>query len=123
MNCICQVYNPAFKESADFDCVVRAVHPRRPIAYKLIQLKHLPAEQVCADITLQEVIDGFRKKYRDPHNLIVAVWINRNIELVFEELDFSGLEIEQLWFFGAAVNGDLTLDGGQVRDLVKGWRW
>jgi len=113
----------AFKEAADFDCVLRAVDPAKGTAYKPIQLKHLPSEEVSPDATLQRLIDGFKAKYRDPENLVVAIWINRNIKLIFEELDFTGLTVEQLWFFGDAVSGDLTLDGGQVSDLAVGVRW
>ena len=113
----------AYGEIGDCDAVIRAVAPQRPVSYKLVQLKQLPSEEVCAHIKLQAIIDGLRGKYRDPDNLVVAVWINRNIRLDFAELDFSGLEIEQLWFFGDAVSGELVLQGGQIADLAGGWRW
>lgn len=112
----------AFKQAADFDCVFRAVDPIKGTAYKLVQLKQLPSHQVNAEADLQALIERLKGKYHDTANLIVGIWINRDIKLLFEELDFAGLAIEQLWFFGDAVSGELTLDGGQVADLVAGVR-
>lgn len=113
----------ACKEIADCDSVIRAVDSVRGTVYKPVQLKQLPPEKTSPDATLQGIIDRLKAKYRDPSNLIVAVWINRGIKFSFEDLDFAGLNIEQLWFFGDAATGDLTLDGGQIRDLIKGCRW
>ncbi len=113
----------AYGEIADCDCVIRAVDPVRGTVYKLTQLKQLPPEEVNPSATLQRLMDGFKAQYRDPNNLIVAVWINRNSKVSFEELDFTGVGVEQLWFFGDSVTGDLTLDGGQVADLLLGLRW
>jgi hypothetical protein len=113
----------AFGEIADSDCVLRAVDPIKGTAYKLVQLKQLPSHAVNADAHLQALIDRLKGKYHDAANLIVAIWVNRDIKLRFEELDFTGLDIEQLWFFGDAVSGELTLDGGHVAHLISGARW
>jgi hypothetical protein len=112
----------AFHEAADFDCVLRAIDPERGTVYKPVQLKQLPSHQVNAEADLQRLIDQLKVKYRDPENLMVAIWINRDGNLIFEKLDFEGLNIEQLWFFGDAVSGELTLDGGQISDLLSGLR-
>jgi hypothetical protein len=113
----------AFKEEADFDCVLRAIAPGMPISYKPVQLKQLPSHETNAGATLQDLIEGLKRTYPASTDLVVGVWINRNVNLLFEELDFTGLRIEQLWFFADAIWGELTLDGGFVSELVNGLRW
>jgi hypothetical protein len=112
----------AYSQIADYDCVVRALGAGREPAYKLIQLKQLPAEEVSPDASLQQIIDA-AGRYQDPENLVLGIWINRNIRLRFEDLDFRGLRVEQVYLFGDAITGELTLDGGQVSDLLLGRRW
>ncbi len=113
----------AFKEAADFDCVLRAIDHVKGVSHKLVQLKQLPSHEVNPRADLQTLVNRLKVKYGASRDLIVAIWINRDINLVFEELDFTGLKIEQLWFFGDAISGELTLDGGLVIDLISGMRW
>ena len=113
----------ALKEADDYDCVIRAIDAGRETAYKLVQLKQLPNHQVNDDIDLQTIINRLKVKYASSGDLVVAIWINRDIELDFNQLDFIGLRVEQLWLFGDPVTGEVTLDGGFVSDLIAGVRW
>ena len=82
------------------------------MAYKPVQLKQLPSQETNSGATLQGLIDGLKRRHPTSTDLIVGVWINREVNLAFEELDFTGLHIEQLWLFGDAICGELTLDRG-----------
>ena len=113
----------AYAEGADYDCVLRGIAPGMPVAYKPVQLKQLPSHETNAGATLQGLVEGLKRKYPTSTDLIAGIWINRDVNLVFDELDFTGLHIEQLWFFGDATSGEVTLDGGFVSDLINGLRW
>jgi hypothetical protein len=110
-----------FVEDQDFDCVIRAVIEGYAPIHKRIQLKQLASHEQSK--SLQALIDGLKSKYPTSSDLVVAIWINRDTNLEFENLDFRGLKLEQLWFFGVSALGDLTLEGGLVSDLVSGLRW
>src|SRR5690606_4253872 len=64
-----------------------------------LQLKELVPEQVSNSASLQVEIDKL-EKYVDSSDLVVAFHLNRNFELVPEQLDFSRLRLRQLWFVG-----------------------
>ena len=113
-----------FVEDQDFDCVMRAVMKTGDIVYKRVQLKQLANHEKSK--SLQEIIKQLKSHYPTSSDLVVAIWLNRdisNFDLEFEHLDFAGLNIEQLWFFGDSVSGELTLDGGLISNLLSGWRY
>ena len=111
------------KEADDFDCVIKGVMASGETVYKPVQLKQLPSHAVNPSADLQTTIDRLKKKYASSTDLVVGIWINRDINLDFARLDFNGLRIEQLWFFGDSVSGKVTLDGGAVTDLISGGGW
>jgi hypothetical protein len=111
------------KEAVDFDCVIKGVMASGETVYKPVQLKQLPSHEVNPNADLQATIDRLKKQYASSTDLVVGIWLNRDINLDFARLDFSGLRIEQLWFFGDSVSGELALDGGVVADLISGVRW
>jgi len=110
-----------FVEDQDFDCVIRAVIKGHVTILKRVQLKQLASHGQSAN--LPALIDKLKSKYTTSSDLLVAIWINRDTDLKFENLNFRGLNLEQLWFFGVSALGDLTLEGGLVSDLVSGLRW
>jgi hypothetical protein len=111
------------KEAVDFDCVIKGVMASGETVYKPVQLKQLPSHEVNLNADLQTTIDRLKKKYASSTDLVVGIWLNRDINLDFARLDFSGLRIEQLWLFGDSVSGEITLDGGVVADLISRVRW
>jgi hypothetical protein len=108
-------------ELQDFDCVIKGVMEEGDIVYKRVQLKQLANHEKSKN--LQAIIDKLKSQYPTSSDLVVAIWINRDINLEFERLDFNGLNIQQLWLFGDSILGELTLDGGSVSELVSGLRW
>jgi hypothetical protein len=118
--CDRSVITVRFLELQDFDCVIREVTDGGAIIYMPVQLKQLANHEKSKN--LQVVIDQLKSQYPRSSDLVVAIWINRDINLEFNNLDFRGLYIEQLWFFGDSIIGELTLDGGRVSDLVSGRR-
>lgn len=110
------------EELDDFDCVIKGEIGNETV-YKPVQLKHLPSHEVNDAIELQSFIDKLKIKFSTSSELVLAIWINRDIKLDFRLLRFDGLKIEQLWFFGDAVTGEITLDGGVISDLISGIRW
>lgn len=110
------------KELDDFDCTIKGEIGSDTV-YKPVQLKQLPSRQVNREIELQGIINKLKTQYPTSSDLVVAIWINRDIKLDFRLLRFDGLKIEQLWFFGDSVTGNTTLDGGVVADLISGVRW
>ena len=110
------------EELDDFDCIIKGEIGKDTV-YKPVQLKQLPSHEVNDDVELQEIIDKLKRKYPTSPDLVVAIWINRDIKLDFTLLRFDGLKIEQLWFFGDGVTGEITLDGGIIADLISGVRW
>src|ERR1035438_3157099 len=101
-----------FVEYQDFDCVIRAVIEGHAPIYKRVQLKQFASHEQSEN--LQVLIDKLKSKYPTSSDLAVAIWVNRDINLEFENLDFRGLRLDQLWFFGVSTLGDLRLDGGPV---------
>lgn len=110
-------------EALDFDCVMKGVMASGETVYKPVQLKQLPSYEVNPKADLQTTIDRLKKQYATSADLVVGIWINRDVKVDFARLDFSGLRIEQLWLFGDSVSGPITLDGGVVADLISGVRW
>ena len=103
----------------DFDCVLRAVTPDLTL-YKTVQLKHLPSDQINPNVDLQMLLDKIRRKYCSSPELIVVIWINRDMKLDLNTLNFDGLAVGQLWFSGDGPSGEITLTGGTIPDLRKG---
>lgn len=111
----------AIKELQDFDCVIRAVIDSQTPIYRTVQLKHL--SNMTRKDSLQEIINKIKSRFTTSSDLTVAIWINRDIELQFDKLDFNGLNIAQLWLFGSSTDERITLDGGIVSDLISGLRF
>lgn len=86
-------------ESKDYDYVGVYTHNGRR-SYVPIQMKEFVPAGINPKAQLQGEIDKLRK-YRDSSDLVVAMHINRNGFFRLSELDFSGLSIKELWFFGA----------------------
>ena len=116
----CAEVTVCFKEFDDFDCVLRALIGRETV-YMPVQLKQLPGHEIDLDIELQALVDKLKKQYPVSPDLVVAIWINRNIHLNFAKLSFVGLPIKQLWFFGDSTSAEITLEGGLVSELLGGF--
>jgi hypothetical protein len=112
----------AVGEFQDGDCVIRGETTEGAIVHRVVQLKQLPPHQKNQKIDVQHILDGLRKYSASP-DLIVAIWLNRDVKFFIENLNFDKVPVQQLWFFGDAVNSDLTLEGGTVRDLREGVAW
>ncbi len=114
-------HSPGMQDE-EFDCVIKAELGGDAV-YRCVQLKQLPPIEVAPEIDLQGMINRFKKSFVFSPDLIVAIWINRDMRLEFETLDFSELQIGQLWLFGDSPSGAITLDGGIVADLQAGLRF
>jgi len=88
----------AESEEQDIDFVVRFERDGF-LNFVPLQLKELVPEQVSNSASLQVEIDKL-EKYVDSSDLVVAFHLNRNFELVPEQLDFSRVRLRQLWFVG-----------------------
>lgn len=113
----------ALNEDDDYDCVIRAIDAEGRTAYKLVQLKQLSSHQLNDQLDLQAFINRLGTKYPSSGDLVLAIWINRDIQFTFSQLDFSRLRVEQLWLFGDSADGTVAMDGGLVSDLIAGVRW
>jgi hypothetical protein len=105
------------EEFEDCDCVIKRIVGGNPAEYRLVQLKQLPNHATNNQIELQTIIDGLQNKYKDR---IVAIWVNRDIQIDLSKLKLDGLTVEQLWFFGVSATEGITLHGGHIPDLKSG---
>lgn len=106
------------QENEDYDCVLKLIDGAQDEVYKIVQLKQLP--NVSHAPNIQTEIDKLKLKYPTSSDLMVSIWINRNAKIDLRDLDFRGLKIEQLWLVGTTPNGDVTLHGGIISDLISG---
>jgi hypothetical protein len=86
-------------ESKDYDYVGAYVHNGK-LSYVPIQMKEFVPVGINPKAQLQAEINKLRK-YQDSSDLVVAMHINRKGFFRLSELDFTGLPIKELWFFGA----------------------
>jgi len=86
-------------ESSDYDGVCMWVNDETQ-NFAPIQLKELVPSDLNPSSSIQKVISSL-EKYADSKDLIVAVKLTRDFTLETENLDTSGLNIKQLWLFGA----------------------
>ena len=110
------------EEHEDFDCVLRSVSKEKGTVYKLVQLKQLPPHEANDNIEIQRIIDKLKRFAVSP-DLLVAIWVNRDVKFNLSELNFEGLGIEQLWFFGDKPSGEITLHGESIANLIAGFFW
>lgn len=108
-------------ESEDFDCVFRAERPRGEVAYKPVQLKQLPCHGVNPHADIQTEINKLQKY--SSRTLMIAYWINRDIRLDLQQLNFDKLNVEQIWLFGDSPKRYIMFHGGIVTDLRAGSCW
>lgn len=95
----------AESEEADYDFVIYCVEDE---AYIPVQMKELVPEKINAETDLQNEIDKL-KKYVDSQDLCIALYINRPLRsLDVTQLDTEGLNIAELWLFGAASKDQST---------------
>lgn len=64
-----------------------------------IQVKELVPRQVKQTVSFQEEINKLAK-YTDSRDLVVVFHVNRDVRVTPAELDFSGLELAELWIVG-----------------------
>jgi len=102
-------------ESKDYDYVGAYVYAGT-VSYVPIQMKEFVPVGVNPKAQLQSEIDKLRK-YRDSSDLVVAMHINRKGFIRLSELNFTGLPIKELWFFGAKE--DSALDWLVIGNVLK----
>ncbi len=86
-------------ESSDYDGVCMWVNDETQ-NFAPIHLKELVPSDLNPSSSVQKIVSGL-KKYKDSKDLIVAVKLTRNFTLKIEDLDLTGINIKQLWLFGA----------------------
>ena len=107
------------EEASDFDSIFTWTVGSTQF-YSPIQLKELVPKKTNSDATLRSIIHSL-KKYKDSHDLIVGIKLNREERIDFSELDFSGVGVSEIWCFGATkpdesewcLVGDLLAGGKQ----------
>ncbi len=105
-------------EDSDYDYVL-TFEDEGSFHFVPLQMKQLPPNEVNSKVTLQEQVEKL-KKYASSSDLIVAIHVNRDVEVELAELVLDGLNIGQLWIFG-----NCTPDGRKWRltgDLLHGER-
>lgn len=65
-----------------------------------IQLKELVPHELNPQASLSKILDGIRAKYCSP-DLIVGIRLNQRTQLKLQSIDLSGLQLRELWMFGA----------------------
>jgi hypothetical protein len=88
----------AASEEQDFDFVARFERDGC-VNFVPLQMKELVPEHVKSSVSLQGEIDKL-EKYVDSSDLVVAFHLNRELNVVPEQLDFSRIRLAQLWFVG-----------------------
>ena len=101
----------AHQEDGDYDAVA-AYRDVEGIHYTPIQLKELVPEHLNPAATLQSELTKLRK-YRDSRDLAVAFMVNRLTRIVPAELDVTGIEVGEVWLYGA-------IDEDQVSWMLLG---
>jgi hypothetical protein len=96
-------------ESADYDYVGAFEHPDG-LARFPIQMKQLVPERLNDATNLQIEIDKL-KKYTDAKDLVVAIHVNRKVNLRPEKLNVSGLRVKEIWLFGQLQPNTWLLTG------------
>jgi len=87
------------EEESDFDAVF-TWGENDSQSFAPVQMKELVPYESNPCATLQRIINGL-KKYADSKNLVVAIKLNRTEQIVFDELDLSGVGVAEIWCFGA----------------------
>lgn len=109
----------AVEELEDFDCTLKSVNGDETV-YRPVQLKELPSkESNPSDLSLQELLDDL-KKYVSSPELIVSIWINRNVRIDLSQVVITGLTFQQLWLVGDRPDGAVTMHGGIIADWNVG---
>jgi hypothetical protein len=111
----------AMHEDSDFDCIIRGIIENK-IVYRRVQLKQVPCHQLNPTVTLHEVI-GIASKYGDAPDLIVAIWINRDVNFKLADIDITHLQIGQLFLIGDRDDGAVEIHGGTIEDWRRGHVW
>jgi hypothetical protein len=87
----------------DTDFYLRAdLGENKSWAYRPVQLKRLVPERLAPAQSFQSLLDGLKKYVTRPgqESLIVALFVARTGCLEIKELDFSGIQVDQVWFYG-----------------------
>ena len=92
------IFSPT--ESSDYDFVVCWVE-EDTMNYTGVQLKELVPEHLNPAAELNDLISGL-ERYKDSSNLIVAIHLNRRIQLDINTLTIPKLNLAGLFLFGAA---------------------
>lgn len=111
----------ATHEASDFDCIIRGIIDNKTV-FRRVQLKHLPCHQLNPTVTLNDVIAN-ASKYGNAPDLIVAVWINRDVKFKLAEIDVRRLQIGQLFLLGDRHDGAVEIHGGTLQDWRSGHLW
>ena len=112
----------AVKELDDFDCVLKGIAEGQTV-YRPVQLKQIPPKEFNpGDVSLDQILDDL-KKYTSSPELIISIWINRDILIDLSEINVSGLTIQQLWIVGDRPDGAVEIHGGTIADWLEGLCW
>lgn len=94
----------------DWDCVIRASIDGPGWVYRPVQLKEIVPGTIREEMDLQGELDKL-KKYNGAE-VVVAVFVNREMELDFKRWKLSHLPVEQLWFYGRSSPSSWFMIGG-----------
>jgi len=86
--------------------------------FQVVQLKELPSETVNQTVTLQEILDSLNK-YPDSKDLLVGVYVNRDLTIRLDELRPPARKFAGIYVFSAiapdqtewCILGDLQDEG------------
>jgi hypothetical protein len=86
-------------ESRDHDIVVRYAASGQ-LNFVPIQLKEWVPDSLNPSATLQDELNKLTK-YTEGDDLVVAFYLNRDVNLRLSELNFPHGKVAELWFYGA----------------------
>jgi len=105
-------------EAGDHDFVARYAEDGY-INYVPIQMKEFVPEHVNPKAQLEQELTKL-SKYSDSQNLVVAVHLNRTVQIKLQELHLPKLSIAELWFFGARTEDQSSW--WLIGNFLKEWR-
>lgn len=89
----------ALHEAQDFDFIARWKHDEYE-HFTPVQLKELVPQELNANTSLTEIVEGLRKRYPTSPDLTVAIHLNRQITFDPDTLRDLNLKLGGLWIFG-----------------------
>ncbi|HEX7018191.1 MAG TPA: hypothetical protein VF209_04775 [Patescibacteria group bacterium] len=91
--------NFALYEDSDFDFIARYIEDGVD-NYVPVQLKEWVPDTLNPTQSLNDIFEGLRR-YSDPSDLTVAIYVSRNTTLNLNDIRLTGTTFKEVWLFGS----------------------